>query len=244
MATNQEQETQEPKHNDAFSKMVHDVVGNLANGNFQKYRTQLIIVAVAVVVALTGVRYWLQAKEQGAQKDAEQLGVALDFVYQDKTDSAIISLESFLTVAHSDLATAKANLLLGNLLYQNRQFEPAQAAFQKAIAKANNSAVLQGAAEHGLASTYMQLKSYDQAAKSLESFIQKYGAMTGDLTARYQGDEPQDQLPTIADAMWKLALTYKELGQDQKAKAVCEKIIKVYGTSTQATNAKKLLPVL
>jgi TolA-binding protein len=90
----------------------------------------------------------------------------------------------------------------------------------------------------------MQLQKYDDAAKAWEAFIAKYAKKTADKAKELSGEGKADDLPTVADAMWKLALSYQKLNQADKAKAMCETLIATYAQSTEAGNARKLLAQL
>ena len=86
---------------------------------------------------------------------------------------------------------------------------------------------------------------YSAAAGLLEKYISEFGKRTGDKEDRYQKEEPQDEVPMVADAMWKLTLVYQQLGANDKAKNTAERIIEVYGDNQQyADKAKKFVAAL
>ena len=91
----------------------------------------------------------------------------------------------------------------------------------------------------------MDKKDYATAAKLLEQFVSEFGERSGDLEDRYQKKEAADAVPTVPDALWKLALVYQQLGSNDKAKATAEKLLKVYGDNpVYSDRAKKFLATL
>jgi TolA-binding protein len=116
--------------------------------------------------------------------------------------------------------------------------------YKLAISNANGVEIISSAAEHGLAVVAMERQSYPEAISLLNAFVSKYGKRTGDLAKRYAKTEPVDAVPTVPDALWKLALCHFEMGDDEKTKQTAEKILKIYGDSPKAADASKLLAIL
>ena len=140
------------------------------------------------------------------------------------------------------LALAKACLYAGNIKYEKGDLDGAAALFQKSLDNAGSVVLVRSAALHGLASVKMEKGDYTAAAGLLEKFVSEFGKRTGDLQDRYEKDEPVDETPMVADAMWKLTLVYDKLGQADKAKATAERLLKVYGDNMQfADKASKFL---
>lgn len=227
-----------------------DVVSAQLEATWHWVRTQLVpqhgtkLMAVVVILVL-GLIFFQKQQASVAQTvvaQREELGVAFDHLYRTQNDSAEILLEAFLSKPDLDpLLQAKAALLLGNLKYRKADFAAAQGFFQKAQASSEGLPLIESAAEHGLASVEMEQKNFEAAAQKWEAFVAKYEKRTGDLQARYAGEEPVNLVVSIPDALWKLTLCYQELQNEAKMKATAEKLVAVYGKSKQAQQAQKIL---
>lgn len=236
---------QESIPHDGFSGKIHDFVEWAGTDMIKNHSNKLILALVVVVIAIAGVNMVLNSRQEAHARGVEKLGEAYSYLYSNKQDSALTILQEILSSGKGGaLLQAKANLFAGNIFYNQRQFDQAETMFRNSMAKAPSVDLIGGAAQHGLASVLMQQEKYPEAIAEWEQYLDSYAGRTGDLKARYQGDEPRDLLPTVSDAMWKLALTYRAAGQADKAKEVCEKILKVYNGSVYATKARKLLAVL
>jgi TolA-binding protein len=210
-----------------------------------KHGTKLLVVLVAIVAIIFGVQQWQSRSKAAELALNENLGKAFNFVYENKSDSAAAALEALLNKSDaSKLQQAKAALLLGNLQFQRKDFDGAAKSFERVIATAGDAELLRSAAEHGLATTAIEKKDYAKAAALLEAFVKAYGKRTGDLEERFTKEEPADAVVTVPDALWKLTLVYSELQKPEQAKASAEKLLKIYGNSRQATQAKKFLATL
>lgn len=212
---------------------------------FPKHGAKLLVVLVVVVAAIIGIQQY-QSRAKGAELALnEDLGKAFNYLYQNKSDSAASALEALLAKpGASKLQQAKAALLLGNLQFQRKDYDAATKSFERVLANAGDVVVLSSAAEHGMATAAMEKKDFAKAAQLLESFVKNYGKRTGNLEDRYAKEEPADAIVTVPDALWKLSLVYVELQKPDQAKATAEKLLKVYGSSRQATQAKKFLATL
>ena len=143
------------------------------------------------------------------------------------------------------LSYAKAALLAGNIKYKKGDFDGAAVLFQKSLDNAADVDLITAAAMHGRASVAIEKQDYASAVGLLEKFIAKYGERTGNLSDRYRKAEPVDAVPSVPDALWKLALVYQQMGANDKAKATAEKLLKVYGDSQMYVDrAKKLIASL
>ena len=210
-----------------------------------KHGTKLLVALLVIVAGIVlGVQYQNSAKET-QKKLNEDLGKAFNYLYENKTDSAGAALEAFLAKGGiSTLQESKAALLLGNLQFQKGDLDAAQASYARAAKAAGSVVVIKSGAEHGLATVSIEKKDFAKAAEQLEAFASSYGKRTGNLEARYSKTESSDEITTVPDALWKLTLCYVELQKLDKAKATADRLVKVYGTSRQATQARKLLATL
>jgi len=212
---------------------------------FPKHGTKVIIAIVLVAVAVFAVTQQMNVSAQKEAAQAEELGKALDYIYINKGDSAIIALEtSFQNGSFKGLTLAKASLLAGNLHLQNKNLDNAEALYKTAVSNAGSVEIISSAAEHGLAVIAMEKQNYPEAISLLNAFIGKYGKRTGDLAKRYAKTEPADVVPTVPDALWKLTLCYLETNDRELAKQTAQKLLKIYGDSSKAANAQKLLATL
>jgi len=231
----------------------HNSIHNELEARFHFLRQEFLpkhgikIVAVLLVVVLAifaGVQYQAKSKATSLLLN-EDLGRAFNFIYDGKTDSANVALETLLAKSGlNNLQQAKAALLLGNLQLQKGQFDAAGVSFARSQSTAGSAVLIKSGAEHGLATVSIEKKDYTKAAEQLESFVKTYGKRTGDLEDRFAKTEPGDEITTVPDAMWKLTLVYAELQKNDQAKATAEKLVKIYGASRQAAMAKKFLGTL
>lgn len=233
-------------YQDRLTKKVHGTVENMGKDDLKKYATKAVVAFVIIAVVILGVGYYKNSIQEQKFNIAAEMGKPLNDIYSQKNSEAQPKLEALVKKGiKNDIAAAKVSLLLGNVYLENRDFDKAIEQYKISASKATRKTILlKTGAEHGLATALMQKKEYDKAIVVLNEYISDYGKMTGDKVARYQKEEEQDLAPNIDDAMWKLALCYHETKNSEKAKATCEKLLKIYGDSSFATSAKKLLAVL
>lgn len=203
----------------------------------------ILFIVILVVIAIV---HFHGSKNKADAAQAELLGPALAYEYTGKKDSALALYEGLIASNQlKDETLAKAALLAGNIRFQNGEFDEAAVLYQKALDNAGSVPLIRGGAMHGQAAVAIEKKDYSSAAALLEKFVAEFGKRTGDLEDRYEKLEPADQVPTIADALWKLALVYNQMGFQDKAKAAAEKLIKVYGDDQlYSDRAKKFLATL
>ncbi len=85
----------------------------------------------------------------------------------------------------------------------------------------------------------VQEKKYEEAAVALETFVKAYSKRTADYKVWEKGTE--DLVVSIPDALFQLALVYKELGKKEQAIEVSERLYKRYPDSRKVNDAKKLI---
>ena len=210
---------------------------------FVQHGSKVLVALAIILVVVAGVVQFKDSRKAAAAEQAELLGTGLTYLYVNDKDNALSEFESKINSGKlSGLALAKAALFAGNIKYEKSDFDGAIALFQKSIDNAGSVALVRSAAIHGLASAKMEKGDYSAAAKLLEDFVKEFGKRTGDKEDRFQKEEPQDETPLVADAMWKLVLLHNELGSKNKAKSVAERLVEVYGdTQPYADRAKKFL---
>lgn len=213
---------------------------------FVAYGSKIIIALLAVLVLVAVVVKINQSNKNDQKQQAELLGQSFNFIYEGNDDKALAELERLIQNKEvTGLSYAKAALLAGNIKYKKGDFDGAAVLFQKSLDNAANVDLITAAAMHGRASVAIEKQDYASAVGLLEKFIAKYGERTGNLSDRYRKAEPVDAVPSVPDALWKLALVYQQMGANDKAKATAEKLLKVYGDSQMyADRAKKLIASL
>ena len=213
---------------------------------FVAYGSKIIIALLAVLVLVAVVVKINQSNKNDQKQQAELLGQSFNFIYEGNDDKALAELERLIQNKEvTGLSYAKAALLAGNIKYKKGDFDGAAVLFQKSLDNAADVDLITAAAMHGRASVAIEKQDYASAVGLLEKFVAKYGERTGDLSDRYRKAEPVDPVPSVPDALWKLALVYQQMGANDKAKATAEKLLKVYGDSQMyADRAKKLIASL
>lgn len=203
-----------------------------------------IVTALLIVMAIVvGANKYFESQKAEAVEQANLLGTGMTQLYAGQNDEAVAEFESQINSGKlKGVALAKAALYAGNVKFGKSDLDGAEALFQKALDNAGSAPLVRSAAMHGLAAVKMDKADYAAAASLLEKFVGEFGKRTGNLQDRYQKEEPVDEVPTVADAMWKLTLVYQQLGQADKAKATAAKILKVYGDNQMiADKAQKFL---
>ena len=210
---------------------------------FVQHGTKVLVGLVVVLVIVSGIVQFRDSRKAAAIEQTELMGKGYTYLYVNDKDNALAEFEARIQAGDiKGLALAKAALFAGNIKYEKGDFDGAIALFQKSIDNAGDVALVRSAAIHGLASAKMEKGDYSAAAKLLEDFVKEFGKRTGDKEDRFQKEEPLDETPLVPDAMWKLVLLHNELGSKNKAKAVAERMIEVYGDYVMyADKAKKFL---
>lgn len=203
----------------------------------------LFVVGGILVVAAVGV--WFQgSRENSEARENKELGQAYVYYGEDKTDSAEAFLAAFVQKSHSRTVQDKANLMLGKVYFGKGKFDEAIKAYSAVDHGAKDRPLVSSGALHGLASSYIQKKDYAKAAESLEKFAATFGRRTGRPEEKIAGQEVVDLSPVVPNALWKLALCYRELKDTAKAKATAQKLVKIYPESREAYEANRLLAQL
>ncbi len=211
-----------------------------------RHGMQIVAVFVLVVVAIALIAHFVNSRTDTDSTQAELMGKGLSALYQGKQDVALSEFQGLLQSNKlNGLALAKVALLTGNIKFQQGDLDGAAALYQKSLDNAGSAPLIKAGAMHGSAAVAIEKKDYAAAAKILEQFVSEFGERSGDLEDRYQKAEAADAVPTVPDALWKLALVYQQLGSNDKAKAAAQKILKVYGDNpVYSDRAKKFLATI
>lgn len=210
---------------------------------FVTHGTKLGIILVVIMAIVVGVVQYKDYRKGALEAQAENLGTGMAYLYAGEKDSALAEFESKMNAGKLDGVTlGKAALYSANIKFEKADYDGAAVLFDKALDNAGSSALVRSAAMHGKAAVAIEKQDYTTAAGLLEKYVSEFGKRTGDMKDRVEKDEPVDETPMVADAMWKLTLVYDKLGQADKAKIMAERILKIYGDNQQfADKAAKYL---
>ncbi|MDR1759114.1 MAG: tetratricopeptide repeat protein [Fibrobacter sp.] len=213
---------------------------------FSAHGTKIgVAIAVVLLIVVAAVHYFENRRKVQAAH-AELMGQGMAYLYAGKSDSAYAEFETLMANGQLEgLALAKAALLAGNLKFQNGYPDEAAVLFQKSLDFAGDVALIRSGAMMGSAAVAMEKKDYAAAVGLLEKFVKEFGSRTGNLAERYSQEEGADVVPTVPDALWKLTLIYREMGENKKAQETAEKILKIYGDNANyADKARKFLATI
>ncbi len=195
---------------------------------------------LAVIVALfLGYSFYKNNRETVAARDNSALAHAYIFIQEKKLDSAESALSAFLSQKREKIAEAKANLMLGNILYSKERFDDALSRYQS-IQVGDKYPIISAGALYGVASVLIDKQDYKQAVSKLESFLSRFMRRPPPEKRSGDGDE-QDLSPAVPNVLWKLALCHRELKQNDQAKATLEKLSNVYPEAPESRDALRLL---
>ncbi|MCQ2062490.1 MAG: tetratricopeptide repeat protein [Fibrobacter sp.] len=213
---------------------------------FVQHGTKVLVVLVIILVVVAGVVQFKDARKAAAAEQAEMLGKGMTFLYTNENDSALVEFEAQISAGKIEgLALAKAALFAGNIKFGKGDFDGAAVLYQKSLDNAGSVVLVRSAAMHGLAAVKIEKGDYSAAAGLLEKYVSEFAKRTGDKEDRFQKEEPIDEVPMVADAMWKLVLVYQQLGANDKAKNMAERLLQVYGDNQgYADRAKKFIAAL
>jgi TolA-binding protein len=206
-----------------------------------RYGKQSLYVLVALALVIGGAFYLNNSRENQSTRENKELGQAFVYLSQDKADSAEAFLSGFLKASHSRPVQDKANLMLGSVFYGKGKYDDAIKAYEAVDLTSTKRALISSGALHGLAASYIQKKDYTKASELLETFVSRFMKKTGNPSEKVEGKEVADLSPVVPNALWKLALSYNELKNTEKAKATAQKLIKVYPESKEAFDATRFL---
>jgi TolA-binding protein len=202
-------------------------------------QTLYALVGIAVVVA--GIFWYTGNREASEAKENKELGQAYIYYSEDKLDSAEAFLNSFVKSSHSRLVQDKANLMLGQIQFNKGKYDEAIRIFSQVDLTNTKQPLVSSGAMHGLASSYIQNKNYPLAAETLEKFVSTFGKRSASPSEKVAGKEVADLSPAVPNALWKLALVYRELKNADKEKATASKLVAIYPESRESFDATRLL---
>lgn len=209
-----------------------------------RYARQIVIAAVVIVVAIAAWFAWKSVSARAEEADNKKLGAIYVLLREENLPAAEEALTGFIAGNPSGLAADKANLFLGKTYYLQQRYDEAISAYGAVGKRGKDVALLHAGALHGLAAAHMQKGEYTQAVEALNDLIDGYATRTGAPEEKLVGQEVVDLAPNIPNALWKLVLCQRELGETDDAKANAERLVRVYPGSREAQDAEKLLAIL
>ncbi len=238
---NEENQTQ-----DKLQASVHKSVEHVRTKLVPDYGTKIGVILAIIACVIVAFIYVKSEDAKKIKDDREVLGKALYFLNKQKTDSAEIILKDIIAQAGLDASIkAKAALLQGNILFEKGEYPAAIEKYTFSVSQSAEKVLIKSAAEHGLAATYIQQKEYAKAVESLNAYITAYGRKTAAIQKAGEETPETDLVVDIPDALWKLALSQKELKNSDAAKAACQKIIDLYNENMNySAKAKSLLATM
>ena len=209
-----------------------------------RYMREIWIALAVVVVAVAGYFAWSQYSAKAEATANKKLGEAYVLLRDENLPAAESSLRTFLMTNPSGIVADKANLYLGKVYYSQQRYDEAIAAYSQVHKGNKSTALIYSGALHGRAAALMQKKDYAGAVPLLEELVSDFGKRTGDPEENVEGKEVVDLSPNVPNALFKLALCYRELGQTDKAKETAEKLVRIYPTTAEGRDGAKLLAIL
>lgn len=206
-----------------------------------RFGKQTVYALLAIAVVVSAIVWFKSDRVNQQVRENKELGPAFIYLSEDKLDSAETFLSGFVKASHSRLVQDKANLMLGQVFYSKGRYDDAIKTFGLVDLENADQPLLSSGALHGMASSQIQKKEYAQAAENLEKFVARFGRKTANPAERVSGKEVVDLSPVVPNAMWKLALCYRELKDISKAKAIANKLMAIYPESREAYEAKRFL---
>ena len=211
---------------------------------YLRYMREIWIGVAVVVVAVAGYFAWSQHHDKAEAEANKKLGAAYVLLRDENLPGAEAALIGFLSENPSGIAADKANLYLGKLYFTQHRYDEAITAYAKVHKGSKANALIYSGALHGRAAASMQKKDYAAAVPLLEELVSDYGKRKGDPEEKVEGEEVVDPSPAVPNALFKLALCYRELGQTDKAKATAEKLARIYPETAEGKDAAKLAAIL
>lgn len=211
---------------DKFQEAMYKLVGWFSKEFWPKYGK---ISNYILIAAVAGLGYWYYQNNQAKMQlpaDANLEGAAAVAALQGNIEGEKKALESTISKVQTPALRGQAALRLGNLYYAQGALDQADKWFAQAVVDGTELPLVKSGAEHGQATVLMQKGNYAGAAAKWEAFVSQWGKRKAGVLP--QG-ENEDLVPTVPDALWQMALCYKELGQKDKAKAAADKILSIYG---------------
>lgn len=218
----------------AFGRFIDDF--------YPRYAREIWIGLAVVVVGLVGYFGWSWNRDRAEAKANTQLGESY-VMLREGNPAAEASLVAFLGTNPPGLAADKANLYLGKLYFSQQRYDEAVAAYGK-VGRNSKAPLIHSGALHGQAAALMQKGDYAGAAARLEELIDTYGKRTGDPEESLEDEQVADLAPSVPNALFKLALCYREAGQADKAKAAAEKLVRIYPDTREGRDGAQLLALL
>jgi len=154
---------------DKFTAFMLDSKHQLEN-NWQYFAIGLVVVVLAVV----GIIYYFDSKEETNNLAATQLAQATSQYRQGNSQVAILTLSDILTKYGSTSFAEQATFLLGKTNLEIRNFGEAELYFEMYLEKYKSDKLIRAAAMAGLGVALESQGNYVEAAAKFEKAAQDY----------------------------------------------------------------------
>lgn len=209
-----------------------------ARDSWRRNQTLWSVVAAVVVCVAGAWGFWAWMNRNAEAEANRLLGLGFVHMQNNRNDSALSAFDK-LGTDHSGLPVAKASLMAGNLLFQKGDWKNAETRFRRAVEESKGLPILDGGARRGLAACLIEQERYADAAKELETVINRYSHTPIDPIAREKEDAPVDDLPGMSLPMWQLVLVKEKLNQKDEARKLAERLMRTYSGSEEASEARR-----
>jgi len=208
--------------------------------SWRKNQTLWSVSLVALACAAGVWSFWTWKTRSGEADANRLLGMGLVHLQNERPDSALASFDK-LSADHGGISTAKASLLAGNILLSRGDWKGAEARFHRAIEESDGLPLLDGGARRGLATSLIEQKRYDDAAKELQKVLSSYAHVSVLEKDREKESAATDDLPLMSQVYFQLVLVQEKLNKKDDARKNAETIIRAYPLSEEAGEARKWL---
>jgi tetratricopeptide (TPR) repeat protein len=218
-------------------------LGRFIDEYYPRYARQIWGLLAVAIVAVVGYFGWSWSRDRAEEAAGRRLGEAYVHLRDNNLPAAEAALVGVLADHPSGLSADKANLYLGKLYYAQQRYAQAAETYAK-VKKRSRAPLVYSGALHGRAAALMQQGDYAGAATLLEELVHNYGKRTGNPKESLDEEQVADLAPSVPNALFKLALCYRETGSTEKAKATAEKLVRAYPDTREGRDGALLLGVL
>lgn len=164
------------KNNSNQQKINEKGIIDIIAVKIKLYKKQIIITAAAIILIIAAAGLISHIKNQAYQKQWGDLFMAEISSLQgnEEGDMDLSKLEIYAAANEETPAGAYSALTLGNVYYQQGNYEKAELYFKQALKNGNEE--LQALAETSLIAAYVAQNMYDKAIAQANSFESKYPA--------------------------------------------------------------------
>ncbi len=189
-----------------------------------EFRKNIFVGLIGILVLLALVFFFRWDRQHKANEAAQLFGKSVVLFQQEKSQSAVDTLQKIYKEYAGTSAASKSVFILANLDYQNGNYDNAVKFYEMFENEYGHKDFLHAAALKGLGACYEQKKDYTRAVS---------------VYARIQKDFSRDF--SIPEVLLKMAHCYMKMDKPEKAKSLCEEVIRNHEKSIYIPQAKLLL---